>query len=130
MLIRENELRLSEECQRQHLKYGQKEYSMISLSMQRKVAEEFGFDCVIGPQLLQAAETLTLSEEQRNEVRDISFYRKYNRMKDVPLNVGDLIPDLKRPLHRLDNNLSEVYLQDLLSRFPAQPTVIYAGSYS
>ena len=68
MLTRENSLRLSEECQRQHIQYGQEAYPVISLNMQKQVAEEFGFDDVIGPELLQAAESLTISEEQRREV--------------------------------------------------------------
>ena len=130
MLTRENSLRLSEECQRQHIQYGQEAYPVISLNMQKQVAEEFGFDDVIGPELLQAAESLTISEEQRREVREISFYRKYNRLKDVPINIGDVVPKLTRPLHLLNKHLSEVYLDDLLSLSPTLPTVIYAGSYS
>ena len=130
MLIRENYLRLSDECQEQHSLYGQGEYTSISLNMQKRVAEEFGFDAIIGPKILQAAETLTISEEQRKEVRNISFYRKYNRLRDVPIQIGDQMPKLTRPLHFLDKNLSEIHLDVLLSRFPYLPTVIFAGSYS
>ena len=33
------------------------------------------------------------------EIRDISFYRKYNRMQDGKLSVGDVAPDVE--LHKL-----------------------------
>lgn len=130
MLIRENELRLSDECQRLHVQYGQEGYPTVSEYMQKRVAEEFGFDAKIGTELLQCAETLTVSEEQKEIVRNISFYRKYNRLAEVPIAVGQKVPPLNNPLHLLDSELSHVHLHDLMQNSPSHPTIIFAGSYS
>ena len=92
MLVREDELRLSDECQRLHVREGPKGYPEVSYEMQKRVAKEFGFDVKIGAELLQCAETLTISKEQRDTVRYISFYRRYNRLREVPILVGQKVP--------------------------------------
>lgn len=128
--MRESELRLSDECQSLHVKFGQEAYPEVSYDMQKRVAEEFGFDEKIGTDLLQCAETLTISKEQRGEIRNISFYRKYNRLREVPIEIGEKVPRLRAPLHLLDSELSRVNLHELLHLNPSQPTVLIAGSYS
>lgn len=130
MLVREDELRLSDECQRLHVRVGPKGYPEVSYEMQKRVAKEFGFDVKIGAELLQCAETLTISKEQRDTVRYISFYRRYNRLREVPILVGQKVPQLSGPLHFLDSKLSHVHLHNLIQRSPSQPTVLLAGSYS
>jgi hypothetical protein len=77
------------------------------------VAREFSLDEEVGKRLLQCADSLTSTHAKREAVREASFYRKYNRMRDGPLEVGDRAPDLNRPLRNLDG--SEVWFRSLVA---------------
>ena len=89
----------------------------------------------------QCAETLVSDPNDLAEIKEISFYRKYNRMKDGPLDVGDKAPYVQKPLVRLDGSDFR-FFEDFLQRlspgkdktnekihFP-KPCVVIAASHS
>jgi hypothetical protein len=156
MLKRENDLRLGEAVQEQYRGRGHEAYVEITEDVQRQVhslcstlpltvilmmlcdqvAREFGFSEEEGMTLLQCCESLVTDPHDLAAIREISFYRKYNRMRDGDIDVGDVAPSTLRPLYNLDGSrvqLSE--LADLLhcesSLQPTgRPTVIFAASHS
>jgi hypothetical protein len=99
MLRRENELRLSPEVQEAYRVGGYSQYTAVTEALQLQVAAEFGIDPPsLGMQALWYAESLAPSDAVRAQIKEISLYRKYNRMRDGPLRVGDPAPPLRAPL--------------------------------
>lgn len=99
MLRRENELRLSPEVQAAYGAGGYAYYTTVTQALQEQVATEFGISPVqLGVQALWYAESLAPSDAVRAQIKAISLYRKYNRMRDGPLQVGDPAPPLRAPL--------------------------------
>lgn len=125
MLQMENDLRLSAATQHRYADGGMEAYVEITLDVQRAVAKEFGLSDALGVQLLQCALSLSdLSQEQRDEINTISFYRKFNRMRDGTIGVGDMVPAVAAPLYTLDRE--PVAFSCLL--VPFRPTVLIAAS--
>jgi len=89
--------------------------------LQRRVAREFGLSEDVGLQVMRNAEALLPGDP---EVREISLYRKYNRCRDGPLQVGDAAPNVH--LHRLDG--TELKLHELMQG--SRKLVVIAGSYT
>ena len=94
ILRRENELRLSEETQRQFKAAGAAGrgdgWLEVVEGLQRQVAAEFGLTEAVGLDAMRLAESLLPGDQ---EVIEISLYRKYNRCIDGPLQTGDPAPD-------------------------------------
>jgi hypothetical protein len=102
MLRRENELRLSPNIQEMYRKSGYCGYVEVTIGIQKQVAQEFGIEENICQTLLQCAETLVTEESDVAMVKELSLYRKYNRMKDGNLMIGDKAPSLTGPLYRFN----------------------------
>ena len=149
MLQRESEVRLGEHVQQQYLTRGYEHYVDITLEAQRAVAAEFGFSPDEGVRLLQSAEYLVASDpEKLAQVRNASFYRKFNRCYDGGVRVGDVVEEPQHVLWKLARRESNVQpcewsptnctlvpetLSAALQRAAGstnKPTVIVAGSYS
>lgn len=135
MLQRETELRLSDVVQEQYRIAGYDSYVTITTIVQRQVAMEFGFGddirgLQLGIQVLRCAEDLVCGDEgRRREVKELSFYRKFNRSVDGDLEEGGpCVMHLEHPLHLHDSCLSPLLLSDVIRR--DKPTVLLAGSYS
>jgi hypothetical protein len=171
MLTRESEVRLGTKVQLEYKVHGYDKYVEITERAQLQVAEEFASELVAcgealgvspvqaGVVLMQAAENLVQGDEEKvRTVKELSFYRKYNRCYDGKLGVGEPAPLcvgvhnvtwLRSPIYRLeiragdiapsklyidrDISLTNTYLTPLNS-LPAlntdQPMMIIAGSYS
>lgn len=109
-----------------------------------QVAREFGFEENFGIDLLRCAESLMTSAADKSVVKEISLYRKFNRMRDGNISVGDVAPTLHAPLIQMKRNHSpnatSVYGRDQfayssldlngLFRQSARPVVVLASSYS
>ena len=85
------------------------------------MCREFGLDEDVGLVAMRGANLLLPGD---NEVDEISLYRKYNRLRDGPLGVGDVPPDVT--VHRMDGE--EVRLRALIQG--PRPLVIFGGSYT
>lgn len=123
-------------------------YGDIILFLQ--VSREFGLTAEIGSTLLQCAESLippTEGEKGRQAVISASLYRKFNRMRDGELEIGDVAPNIGADLVRLTPHCNGgfisslvkysdlVVLKDMCSPVgsfchKSIPTVIVASSYS
>lgn len=126
MLVRENELRLSDETQAAYAKhaedFAQKE--KITIRVQRRVCTEFGFthDMEEGLDLLRSATALFPDDE---EVKNSAHWLKYNIVAPCPLVLQQTIPDIT--LYTLDKK--SMSLHQVVAR-SMMPTVILAGSYT
>ena len=123
ILRRENELRLCEETQILFKRASVRPAGWISVveELQRRVCREFGLDEDVGLAAMRGANLLLPGD---GEVDEISLYRKYNRLRDGPLGVGDVPRDVT--VHRLDGE--EVRLRALIQG--PRPLVIFGGSYT
>jgi len=126
MLVRENELRLSDEVQAAYAKrpedFSWKE--KITIRTQRRVCLEFGFthDIEEGLDLLRSATALFPGDE---EVKNSAHWLKYNICYPCPVAIGSVVPDIV--LSTLDK--SPLSLHAVVAR-SAMPTVVLAGSYT
>lgn len=118
MLRRENELRLSENTMARFKVEGHQMYVPITEEIQLQVCKEFGLSDEVGLTALRCADRLMPTPQDLAEIKEISFYRKYNRMKDGNVNVGDRIPSIcfHYPFYTLDSQL--ISFKDILS-FPS-----------
>ena len=108
------------------------------------MAAEFGLDPAIAMELMQCIETLVKSPEDLAEIKEISFYRKYNRMRDGHLTIGDAAPVLHEPLvsfNRRDSaspsanprdmfSIAQLDLNEFMHDHLDTPTIIIASSCS
>ena len=133
MLDRENELRLSESVNSAIRTYGHSAYGDIMDAVQRHVAEEFGYgdDVDRGVSFMRCAESIYAGDAERlREIREVSYYRKYNRCKDGDVVVGEPYPPLP-PLFECADSLQRVDIFDAYYISPGKkPLVLLAGSYS
>jgi hypothetical protein len=96
MLLRENELRLSDKYEhmyREESKHGVQGYCSVTEKLQLEVIRDFELHPEIkqyGLYVLQTAELLYA--EKKDEIRELSLYRKFNRMLDGHLVVGREAP--------------------------------------
>jgi hypothetical protein len=119
MLRRENELRLSETTLNRFKTEGSHLYVPITEEIQLQVCQEFGLSEEVGLTALRCADSLMPTSEDREDIKEISFYRKYNRMRDGDLSEGDHLPPIcfQYPFHTLDSQL--ISLEKILS-FPQE----------
>jgi hypothetical protein len=118
MLRRENELRLSEQTLSRFKVEGHEMYVPITEAIQSQVCLEFGLSEEVGLTALRCADRLMPTSEDLAEIKEISFYRKYNRMRDGDVKEGDRVPSIcfHYPFYSLDSQL--VSFKDILS-FPS-----------
>lgn len=125
-------MRLSSEVQDQYRSKGYGAYVEITEAVQKQVCDEFGLSVVKGTKALQCADFLVSSAADKAEIKEISLYRKYNRVRDGKLAAGMKAPDISKPLFNLDG--SEVRFSDLVNLdtqyFDGPPTLLLASSHS
>ena len=132
MLKRENELRLSKPVNNAISKYGHSAYGEIMGMVQGHVASEFGFeDLDRGIMLIRCAESLYANDAAKlKEIREVSYYRKYNRCMDGNVMVDKQYPALP-PLYECNDSLNKIDLFDTFYiALGKKPLVLLAGSYS
>jgi hypothetical protein len=135
MLRRENDLRLSDEIQREYGKSDDFEtFSQITEGVQRRVAGEFGFetDESVAAALDAMRGCEALWPERAAEFRALSHYRKFNRARAGELCKGDTVPEALLDSIRGDGDEPDPSLADVLgaSARAGLPTLLVAGSYS
>ncbi len=122
MLIRENELRLSDEYQKRY-----KDAEQISSSswldltdeIQRQIIREFHLEDEMDDALL----CLRCATQIYPELKEIPLYVRYNRARDGDLQVGDIAPDL--PVVQLSGEETQLF-----AGLKSSSTVLIGGSYS
>ncbi|UJR26446.1 hypothetical protein I4U23_007776 [Adineta vaga] len=123
MLIRENELRLSDEYQKRFSEAEQSSSSSwlnVVNELQEQVVREFHLDDEMDNAIL----CLRCATQIYPDLKDIPLYTKYNRARDGDLQVGDVAPDV--PIIQLDGQEGQLF--DGLKS--SSPTVLISGSYS
>ena len=123
MLIRENELRLSDEYQKQFSEAEQSSSSSwldVVNELQKQVIREFHLDEEMDAALL----CLRCATQIYPDLKEIPLYTKYNRAIDGNLQLGDIMPNI--PIVQLDGQEGQLF--DGL-KSPAS-TVLIGGSYS
>lgn len=124
MLIRENELRLSEEFQKLYEeaeKDSNSERSWLDVTeeLQRRVITEFQLD----EQMDEALLCLRCSTEIFPELKSIPIYVRFNRARDGDLKVGDFIPNVD--LVKINGEKT-----NLFENLDEKPTLLISGSFS
>lgn len=125
MLIRENELRLAPETQKEYADAELRNdisWMQVTERLQERVVREFGIeDMEFGLSNLRIAHVLYPDEP---DFKEIPLYVKYNRCRQGDLQCGQDIPQIGlKLLTGQPTQLSNFYVQD-------RPLVIIAGSYS
>jgi len=90
MLQRENEIRLSDEIQMKYEEMVEK-YVEITEQLQKKVLIEFGFEGN-EKELECYRSALEMYPQQKEELKPLVYYYKYNRSRDGELKVGETVP--------------------------------------
>ncbi len=122
MLIRENELRLSDQYQKRYSDAEKTSFSSwldVTDELQRQIIREFNLDEEMEDALL----CLRCATQIYPDLKDIPLYIKYNRARDGDLQIGDIVPNV--PIVQLDGQ--EKHLFDGLK---SSSTVLISGSYS
>eukprot|EP00049_Salpingoeca_infusionum_P011160 m.192381 g.192381 ORF g.192381 m.192381 type:complete len:195 (+) comp14854_c0_seq3:5119-5703(+) len=132
MLKRESELRLAPETQQEYSKGGLAHVADVTDALQHKVAAEFGFEPTsVGVEVIRCAETLFPEDP---EIKDISFYRKYNKCTVGKYKLGDVVADV--PLLTMDSLTPSTVqgcfdaIEDEAVGVASPPCVIITGSYT
>jgi hypothetical protein len=122
MLIRENELRLSDEYQK---RYSEAEKTSLSSwldvtdELQRQIIREFNLDEEMEDALL----CLRCATQIYPDLKHIPIYVKYNRARDGDLQIGDIVPNV--PIVQLDGQENQLF-----DGLKSSSTVLISGSYS
>ncbi|CAF1332586.1 unnamed protein product, partial [Adineta steineri] len=107
MLIRENELRISDEYQKRFHEAEQTSSSTswldVADELQREVIREFHLDEEMNDALL----CLRCATQIYPDLKDIPLYTKYNRARDGDLQVGDIAPNV--PVIHLDEQENQLF---------------------
>jgi hypothetical protein len=122
MLIRENELRLSEEYQKRYQEAEQTSSSSwldVTDQLQREIIREFHLDEEMEDALL----CLRCATQIYPDLKDIPLYVRHNRARDGDLQIGEPTPDV--PVVQLDGQESQLF-----DGLKSSPTVLISGSYS
>ena len=122
MLIRENELRLSEEYQKRYQEAEQKSslsWLDVTDQLQREVIREFQLDDEMEDALL----CLRCATQIYPDLKDIPLYVRYNRARSGDLQIGDSTPNV--PVVQLDGQESQLF-----DGLKSSSTVLISGSYS
>lgn len=123
MLIRENELRLSDEYQKEYCQAEKTSYSSwldVTDRLQRQVIKEFNLDDDMEDALL----CLRCATQIYPDLHDIPIYVKYNRARDGNLQEGDIVPNI--PVIQINGKENQLFDDGLKS----SSTVLISGSYS
>lgn len=149
ILQRENELRLAPETQRKFRNVSSRPDGWLRVveELQRQVANEFRLPHQVALTAMRQAESL-VPQQQWNEIKELSLYRKYNRCVDGSLKVGDAPPNTTLisaaaaspssphntdgaaggPVHKRSITTLHALLRDASCR--SAPLVVFAGSYT
>ena len=122
MLIRENELRLSEEYQKLYADAERRSYSTwadVTDQLQREVIREFHLDEEMDEALL----CLRCATQIYPDLKEIPLYVRYNRARDGDLQLNDVAPNV--PVVQLDGKEGQLF-----DGLESSPTVLISGSYS
>jgi hypothetical protein len=122
MLIRENELRVSDEYQKRYdeaEKLSSSSWLDVTDELQRQIIREFNLDDEMDDALL----CLRCATQIYPDLKGIPLYVRYNRARDGDLQVGDIAPDV--PVVQLDGQEN-----NLFDGLKASSTVLISGSYS
>lgn len=122
MLIRENELRLSDEYQQRYADAEQSSSTSwlnVTDQLQRQVIREFNLDEEMDDALL----CLRCATQIYSDLKDIPLYVKYNRARDGDLQIGDSVPNV--PVINLDGEEKQLF-----DELKSSSTVLISGSYS
>jgi len=130
MLRREDVLRLSEHTLKQYKATGHDGYVPITTALQAQVSKEFGLNEEVGTMLLRTAESFARTPAELAEIVSLSLYRRHNRCVDGHVQVGDVAPVLKYPVHALDTVLTKVHLLEYLLSGTAYEEVLRAYNMS
>jgi hypothetical protein len=122
MLIRENELRLSDEYQQ---RYNEAEKTSLTSwldvtdELQRQIIREFHLDEEMEDALL----CLRCATQIYPDLKDIPLYVRYNRARDGDLQLGDIAPNFQ--VVQLDGQETQLF-----DGLKSSSTVLISGSYS
>jgi len=122
MLIRENELRLSDEYQKRYSDAEKTSFSSwldVTDELQRQIIREFNLDEEMEDALL----CLRCATQIYPDLKDIPLYVKYNRARDGDLQIGDIVPDV--PIVQLNGQENQLF-----DGLKSSSTVLISGSYS
>jgi hypothetical protein len=122
MLIRENELRLSDEYQKRYTeaeKSSSSSWLDVTDELQRQIIREFNLDEEMDDALL----CLRCATQTYPDLKDIPLYVRYNRAREGDLQVGDVAPNV--PVIQLDEKESQLF-----DGLKSSSTVLISGSYS
>ena len=122
MLIRENELRLSEEYQKRYQEAERTSSSSwldVTDQLQREIIREFQLDDEMEDALL----CLRCATQIHPDLKDIPLYVRYNRARSGDLNIGNSTPNV--PVVQLDGKESQLF-----DGLKSSSTVLISGSYS
>jgi hypothetical protein len=122
MLVRENELRLSDEYQKRYSEAEQTSTSSwldVTDELQRQIIREFNLDEDIDDALL----CLRCATQIYPDLQNIPLYVQYNRARDGDLQVGDIAPNV--PVVQLDGQENQLF-----DGLKSSSTVLISGSYS
>jgi hypothetical protein len=121
LLKKENEYRLSAEFQEMYRQEVDKDpaygYQTVTDYIQQRLADDLNIERSLCLRVLQHSQQLI------NNANDISFYRKYNRLVDGNLLIGNDAPQLF--LHTLNGDNAP-----LIAHYQKRPSVLISGSYS
>lgn len=133
MLKRENEIRLSNNTNELIKKLGSDMYGDIMNNIQINVGLEFGFNknnVNLAVELIRSAENIFEHDSIKlNNIREISYYRKFNRCHDGNIKIGTIPPKLPL-LYDYSNNLIPIDILDEYYYKLNKPLVLLSGSYS
>ena len=124
MLVRENELRLSDEYQQRYREAestssDSTSWLEVTDELQRAVVREFNLDDDMEDALL----CLRCATQIYPDLKGIPLYVLFNRAREGDLQVGDAAPDV--PVVQLDGEEGRLF-----DGLPSTPTVLISGSYS
>ncbi|CAF1337354.1 unnamed protein product [Rotaria sordida] len=125
MLIRENELRLSDEYQKRYCEAEKTSTSSSSSwlnvtdELQRQIIREFNLDDEMDDALL----CLRCATQIYPDLKHIPLYVQYNRARDGNLQISDIAPNV--PVIQLDGQESQLF-----DGLKSSSTVLIGGSYS
>jgi len=122
MLIRENELRLSNEYQKRYSEAENTSSSSwlhVTDELQRQIIREFNLD----EEMDEALSCLRCATQIYPDLKQIPLYTRYNRARDGDLQVGDIAPNV--PVIQLDGQEGQLF-----DGLKSSSTVLISGSYS
>lgn len=128
MLIREDELRLSEKFQNLFADPGNNAIHVAEL-VQQQVADEFGYKGEDAPKIIDVLRAvISFYPEKKDEITKIPHYLKFNRSARGSFEIGDPIKDVR--LAKLNGEETSLFKYMEGTKYPSKPFLICTGSYS